>query len=156
MAIDFEKFYKLLNRMRVSIPEPDEANPARMHEIGTLLARVSNNRVTLDTTARKLDRMLGSTKNDIEIYIEKVRIARAEATHDHEALAGCSNKEQRQAMIDLLTRNESAHLALLKAKKGQLEHARAAVESMIQTLKATKETLNSLKSIMISDMENLQ
>lgn len=156
MTIDYERFYKLLERMKVRIPEPDPANPAELQEISRLLARVNNNRTMLDGTARKLDRMLGSVKNDIEIWKEKVRLARAEAILDSEAMAKCSNKEERAAMVDLMTRSQTATLATLQAKRAGLEHARTAVESLINTLKAAKETLNSMKSIILNEQENLQ
>lgn len=152
--INYQKFYRLLDRMTVRIPEPDAANPAQLHEIGKLLIRTNNHRAALDRTLTKLDRLIGSTKNDIEIVKEQLRIDRAEARHDPNAIAGCNNKEEREAMVDLLTRRRSAQLAQLQAKRSQLEHAKQAVESKMNTLKACKETLNSLKTIILSDMEN--
>lgn len=154
MSIDWQKFYRLLDRTRVEIPEPDPSNPAQLHDISRLLARVNNHRMTLDRTMRKLERKLGSIKNDIEIMGEKLKLERADLRFNNKAIFNdCSNKEEREAALDLHTKNTAVKLAVLKGQRQQYEHARTAVETAQNTLKGAKETLNGIRQTIIAEME---
>lgn len=154
MAIDWQKFYRLLDRTRVEIPDPDPSDPAQLHNISRLLARVSNHRMALDRTMRKLERKLGSIKNDIEIMGEKLKLERADLRFNNKTIFDdCSNKEEREAALDLHTKNTAVKLAVLKGQRQQYEHAREAVETTQNTLKGAKETLNGLRQTIIAEME---
>lgn len=155
MKIDWQKFYRALDRTKVQIQEPDSADPDQLNDIMRMLAKVNNNRMTLDQTQRKIERLLGACKNDIVIYEETLRIERAEYMHSGDELSDCRNKDEREAMLDLLTRNTSAKLAAKRAERAQLESAKSALESTINTLKSAKETLNGIKTIILTEMENI-
>lgn len=155
MTIDWQKFYRVLDRMTIQIPEPDPADPDQLHDIMRLFVTVNNKRMILDKTMRKLERRLGATRNDIVVYEERLKIERAEYMHQGNELALCKNKDERNSMLDLLTRSTSARLASLRADKANLMHARDAVESTMNTLKSSKETLNGMKTILLTEMENV-
>lgn len=152
-GIDWQRFYRALDRCTVTLPTPEADDPAFLHTLSVLLIQVNNKRMALQRTARKLDRLLGSARNTCEVLSEQLRNARAEARMDQAMMDRCANEAERKATVDLMTRKLSARLAATTAYVEQLKHARTAVESAEQTLKGTKETLNSLKSIALAERD---
>jgi len=154
-TVDWPKFYRALDKLKVKIPEPDVSDPALLHDVMSYLSKVNNNRMSLDHIQRKLQKRLGSIGNDIEVWNERLKIKRAEVRLDKQIMGRASNNADRDAIIDLETRVLSAQVTSLKAKKEEYKFALEAVQSTEATLKAAKETLNGIRQIVMTEMETI-
>ena len=153
MAIDFNRFYRLLDKTSVSIPSPDNVSLG-LEEIAKYMVQIHNNRATLDRTRRKLERHVGETRHRLEILTEELRLDRASRMQDPE-LQEARNKEERDALLDYYTAKLRRRIANLKGKRARLDHALHAVESQDNQLKGGKETLNAMRAMAVAEMENL-
>lgn len=147
--IDWPKFYRHLDSLVVQLPRYEPGDAYDLNEVSRLLTRVQANRDRLDNIARKVGRMLAEVKRRLDVEQEMRRIARLSALSDP-AIASLRTRREREDAAEEVVNQRSAVIALLRGRRHELEAAQSAVDGMLRTLQAAKESLNAIKSIALA------
>ncbi len=145
--VNWEKFYARLATLTVSLPTPGDGEVINPAEIASLMLRVQSKRDAADQLYQKLTRLLAETKRRLDTLDHTLRVERCSLQEDATLIPDSVKGDNRRARIEWMTSNTSGTIALLKARKSELELARDGVATRIKTLETAKETLNAVRSL---------
>lgn len=153
--VRWSTFYRWLDSKQVRMPEYAPGEPPDLNEIASLLVRVQNSRDDIESRLRRIDQRLGSLRRDAALLAESRRLQRLEA-HGDAAVATAKTQRDRDMLADLSAQSTSARLAVVIGTIKEYEAAHAAASRMIQTLQTAKETLNALRSIVLTGADDAE
>lgn len=143
-AIDFDKFYRWLDGLTVTLPETD-GDPISPREVAMLMTKVQNRRTDLSRAVILLERRHGESKRRIGILIEQRRLEKVEAEADpryHRLPAA-----HRAVVVNAAVGDASASISLEKSRRETIEAALKAAKVQVDVLETCKQTLNTQSRI---------
>lgn len=150
-GVDWEQFYRALERFRVELPSFNPGEPPDPASIVSLMFKVQNHRNGLDTIARKIEQRLASYRTKVQILTEQLRHERILWEADP-AVASLRTKAARKEQADMLSSTTAARLAFCKGEVAQYESAKKVVTMQLDTLETAKQTLNAARAMLAGPM----
>lgn len=146
-GVEWERLYAYLDSLVVQMPEGGPGEPPDGLGVSLLLARVQNNRQKLESLLRLVEERVATTKRVLAAAVEILR------TEQAELVAGSARDghtaAQRRARAELDTSHRRAEVAVIKGRAAAYEGARKAVGSQMETMETAKQTLNSIKALIL-------
>lgn len=143
--VSWDLFFKFLDSLVVSVPEAAEGEPPDGYAVGLLMARVQNNRQKLEALSRLVDQRVATTRRQLSIAVEQLRTERAILlrAEDH------PNSAHAKARVESMTAHVATNVAGFRARLADFEGARDSVRSQMKTMETCKQTLNSIRSLIL-------
>lgn len=143
--VDFDRFYRWLDGLTVSLPDTGANDPISPREVASYMVKVQNNRTELSRAIVLLERRLGESRRKVGILTEQRRLEKVEAEADPNVQS--LPRSKRDAYISAAIGDASATISLEKSRRETIEAALRAARVQVDVLETCKQTLNTYARI---------
>lgn len=143
--VAWDVLFAYLDSLTVPIPEGAPGEPPDGLAVAILLGKVQNNRDKAVMLYRICEQRVAETKRSIGVQTEILRAERNERLRN----ADGQTADVRRAEAEAGAAHSSAGVAILKARLAAFEGARNSVKATIDTLETAKQSLNSIKQLIL-------
>lgn len=148
MGVKWDSLYRQLDALTVTIPERADGEPPDPNTLIRLFGEVQNNRVKAERLQRYCERKIALLRRSIAMNTERRRLERARAENNL-AVRAAQGRRKQEAAIELVVEKYTMALANEKGSLAEWEAALRAVTLASQTLETAKQTLNSMRNLMM-------